>query len=284
MNLKKIKILSITVIIVVIITIGYSAVFGRLIPYSPVIVGYEQKFFKKATVYYKKGYPLPSFEGIDEFIDENEKIHNLTYKRKVEIILCESDQEKKRITGSSTRAQAFPLFGRVVISRKLQNEALADKRTFGVYLQHELSHSLTSQHLSLLGSLTFPAWLNEGLAVYASNQFGKGGYFTKQEVSEHILQGLFFHPDWWPQPLQHAPAEFKNFKLKDKFHFIYSQFGCIVDDLIHTYGHDRFIVYYHELLENKNNEEVFQNVFGVSFSDYLDEFKNRMVLRIGKNS
>ena len=114
MNSRKIKILSISVFVVLIIIIGHSAVYGRLVPYSPVIVGFEQKIYKKATIYYHKGYSLPSLEEVDELIDENEKIHRLEYKRKVDIILCESDQEKKRITGSLTRAQSFPFLGRIV--------------------------------------------------------------------------------------------------------------------------------------------------------------------------
>ena len=280
MKLKKIKILSIGVFVVLIIVIGHSAVYGRLVPYSPVIVGFEQKIYKKVTVYYHKGYSLPTLEGIDELIDENEKTHRLKYKRKVDIILCESDQEKKRITGSLTRAQAFPFLGRIVFSRKVQDEAIANEKPFRVYLQHELSHSLTQQNLSLFGTLTFPTWLNEGIAVYSADQFGKAGYFTQREVSENLSQDVFFHPYWWPQPLQQTPIESKEFKLKNKYYFIYSEFGCIVDDLINTYGRDRFIVYYHQLLKNKNNEEVFLDVFGISFFDYLNEFKTRMVSKL----
>ena len=280
MNSKKIKVLSISVFVVLIIIIGYSSVYGRLLPYSPVIVGFEQKIYKKATVYYHKGYSLPTLEGIDELIDENEKTHRLKYKRKVDIILCESDQEKKRITGSLTRAQAFPFLGRIVVSRKVQDEAIANEKPFRVYLQHELSHSLTQQNLSLFRTLTFPAWLNEGIAVYSANQFGKAGYFTQREVAEHLSQDVFFHPYWWPQPLQQTPIESKEFKLKNKYYFIYSEFGCIVDDLINTYGRDRFIFYYHQLLKNKNNEEAFLDVFGISFFDYLNEFKTRMVSKL----
>ncbi len=149
-----------------------------------------------------------------------------------------------------------------------------------MYLQHELSHSLTQQNLSLIRTITFPSWLNEGIAVYSANQFGKAGYFTKREVSKHLSQGFFFHPYWWPQPLQQVPIESKKFKLKNKYYFIYSEYGSIVDDLIIKYGRDCFIVYYHQLLKHKENDEVFQNVFGISFSDYLYEFKKRMVSKL----
>ncbi|MCP4109573.1 MAG: hypothetical protein GY749_29305 [Desulfobacteraceae bacterium] len=126
-----------------------------------------------------------------------------------------------------------------------------------------------------------PGWLNEGLAVYSANQFGKGGYFSQQEVSEHLAQDIFFHPYWWANPLQQEPVESKEFKLKkNKYLFIYSEFGCIAYDLINTYGRSLFIVYYHQLLKNKEDEEVFQNVFGISFADYLNDFKKRMVSKI----
>jgi hypothetical protein len=255
----------------------YSAAYGRLLPYSPIIVGFEKKTYKMATVYYHKGYNLPSLEELGNFIEKNENIHGLKYKRNVDVILCESDREKKRITGSLSRAQSFFIFGRIVVSRRLQDEAVAHEKPFGMYLQHELSHSLTHQNMSLFSIFTFPAWLDEGLAVYSSNQFGKAGYFTQKEVSEQILKGVFYPPNWWPQPFQKASNESKDFKLDNKYYFIYSEYGCIVGDLINTYGRNRFIGYYHQLLQNKENKKVFQSVFGISFSDYLDEFKRRMI-------
>ena len=280
MNLKKIKILGIAIFIVCLTVVGYSAAYGRLMPYSPIIIGFEKKTYNKATVYYHKGYKLPSLDEIDVLIEENETFHELKYTGNVDVILCESDQEKKRITGSLTRAQSFFIYGRVVVSRRLQDEAIAHEKPFGMYLKHELSHSLTHQNLSFTRTFTFPAWLDEGLAVYSSDQFGKAGYFSQQEVSEHLSQGFFYHPSWWPQPLQKAPIESREFKLKNKFYFIYSEYGCIVDDLINTYGRNRFIDYYHQLLKNDENEKVFQNVFGISFSDYVKKFKKRMVSKI----
>nr|WP_319396599.1 hypothetical protein [uncultured Desulfobacter sp.] len=273
----KIKIIGTIISLVCLILVGYSTAYGILLPYSPVIVGFEKKTYKMATIYYHKGYNLPPLEEIDTLIEENESTHDLKYKRNVDIILCESDREKKRITGSLTRAQSFFLFGRVVVSRKLQDEAVAHEKPFGMYLQHELSHSLTHQNLSLLRTFTFPAWLDEGLAVYSSDQFGKAGYFNQQEVSAYLSKGFFYHPNWWPQPLHKAPIESKEFELKNKYYFIYSEYGCIVSDLINTYGRNRFIDYYHHLLKNKENEKIFQSSFGISFYDYLDEFKKRMI-------
>jgi hypothetical protein len=273
----KIKMLGIVIFVFCLILVVYSAAYGRLLPYSPIIVGFEKKTYKMATVYYHKGYNLPPLEELGSFIEKNENIHGLKYKRNVDVILCESDREKKRITGSLSRAQSFFIFGRVVVSRRLQDEAVAHEKPFGMYLQHELSHSLTHQNMSLLSVFTFPAWLDEGLAVYSSNQFGKAGYFTQKEVSEHISKGVFYPPNWWPQPFQKASIESKDFKLDNKYYFIYSEYGCIVGDLINTYGRNRFIGYYHQLLKNKENKKVFQSAFGISFSDYLDEFKRRMI-------
>ena len=162
MNLKKIKILGIAIFIVCLTVVGYSAAYGRLMPYSPIIIGFEKKTYNKATVYYHKGYKLPSLDEIDVLIEENETFHELKYTRNVDVILCESDQEKKRITGSLTRAQSFFIYGRVVVSRRLQDEAISHEKPFGMYLKHELSHSLTHQNLSFMRTFTFPAWLDEG--------------------------------------------------------------------------------------------------------------------------
>ncbi len=281
MILKKKKIIAIAFLISILIFVAFSFAYGRLLPFSPVIFGFEHKSYEKVGVYYHKGDNSPLMDGIDKFLSPIEKIHNLKFQKKVDILLCKSDTEKKRLTGSLTRAQTFPLKGRIIISKRLQKEALKGIKPFDVYLKHELSHSLTEQNMSFSRSLTFPGWFNEGLAVYSANQFGKGGYFGKREVSEHIAQGIFFHPHWWVHPLQQEPIESKEFKLKKgKYPFIYSEFGCIVDDLINTYGRSLFIVYYHQLLKNKENDQLFKKIFGISFSVYLDDFKKRMVSKI----
>ena len=67
----------------------------------------------------------------------------------------------------------------------------------------------------------------------------------------------------------------KNFPLPNKYWFIYSEFACLVDDIIQNYGKERLLQYITELLEEKDDKKVFQKIFGIEFNEYIDDFKNR---------
>jgi hypothetical protein len=256
--------------------IVYSALYGRLVPYGPVIIGFEKLTYPNINLYYHHGRKPVSLEGVDGYLERLMKIQGLRLKRKVDVILCGSAGEKKRFLGSLTRAQTGLIFGRIFISKQLQDEAANGVRPFDVYLQHELSHALLHQNQTFKGMLNFPYWLDEGLAVYCSDQFGKAGYYTQSQVSDTIAKGYFFQPGWWAKPWDHETKESKTFPLKEKYLFVYSEFGCIVDDLIKNYGQDRFLDYYHRLLRGDDEKKVFESVYGKSFEDYLSDFKIRM--------
>jgi len=72
----------------------------------------------------------------------------------------------------------------------------------------------------------------------------------------------------------------KNFPLPNKYWFIYSEFACLVDDMIQNYGKEKFLQYMTELLKEKDDKKAFQRIFGIEFSEYVDDFKNR----VGYNS
>jgi hypothetical protein len=65
-------------------------------------------------------------------------------------------------------------------------------------------------------------------------------------------------------------------KLNVKFRitFMYSEFACIVDYLVNTYGKDNFLKYMKELLKENDHDKVFKNVFGISFNQCLINFRN----------
>jgi hypothetical protein len=274
------KIIS-TVGLILIALTGYHLLWGRLFPFSPIIIGFEQEELNSGTVYYGKGIDISKYKTIDSLIDKVEKFHRLQFKKKVKIFVMDSNKEFVRRTGVNTRFVTLPLHGRIFVSNKARKEIQEGKIHEDVYLKHELSHSLLYQNMSLYRSQYYPGWLLEGIAVYSSNQMGVDGYFNKKETFNKIRDGYFLNPDDWSTTLLKPQSKnVKNFPLTNKYWFIYSEFGCLVEDLIQNYGKDKFFQYMTEALEEKDDKKLFLGIFGIEFNEYVDGFKNR----IGYNS
>lgn len=264
------------IVLLLAVTGVYSFLWGRLFPFSPIIIGFEQKKFNKAVIYYRKDINISKASMIDSLIDEVEDFHQLKYKEKVKIFIFDSDDDYARHTGCRTRFVTFPLHGRIFVSGKAKKECEEGKIHLHVYLKHELSHSLLFQNMSLYRSQYYPGWLLEGIAVYTSNQRGVDGYFTKEETFDKIRAGYFLNPDDWSSSvLKPQSKNVKNFSLPNKYWFIYSEFACLVDDLIQSYGKKKLLQYMTELLKEEDDKKVFQKIFGIEFDSYGADFKDK---------
>ena len=255
----------------------YSFALGSLSPISPIIIGFDRKIFDRATVYHHKDIDISKFNIIDNLIKETENFHQLKFKEKVDIIICNSDNEfARRTLGSKARLITSPLYGRIFISSKAKAEMDKAKINFLVYLKHELSHSLLFQNMSLYRSQYFPGWLLEGIAVYSANQMGVDGYYTKEETFAKIKAGYFLNPeDWSTTILKPQSSNVNKFPLSNKYYFIYSEFGCLVDDLTTRYGREKFQQFLTALLKDGDVKQIFQHIYGIKFSNYLDDFKKK---------
>jgi len=256
----------------------YLFLWGPLFPLSPIIIGFDQKEFAGATIYYHQGTDISKLinVNIDKLIKETEDFHQLKFQKKVEIIICNSDNELARLTGGcKSLFVTTPVYGRIFISSKAKNEIKEKKINYLVYLKHELSHSLLFQNMSLYRSQYYPGWLMEGIAVYSSNQMGVDGYYTKEETFVKIKEGYFLNPeDWGTTLLKRQGLNVINFPLANKYRFIYSEFACIVDDLIQKYGKEKFNQFFIALLKNGHDNQIFQQIYGIEFNNYLDDFRN----------
>lgn len=269
-----------TIGLILITLTSYHFLWGRLFPLSPIIIGFEQKEFNKAIIYYRDGIDITKLFIIDKLINEVEDFHQLKFEKKVKIFIFNSDKEYKRRTGYKTRFVCFPPHGAIFVSGKAKKEFEKGKIHLLVYLKHELSHSLLEQNIHFYHSyLYYPGWLAEGIAAYSSHQMGIDGYYTREETFAKIRQGYFFNPDDWGTLGKRKRSVFE-FQMSNKYWFIYSEFACLVDDLIQNYGKDKLVRYITELLREKDDKKVFLRVFGIQFNEYVDDFKNR----IGYNS
>lgn len=271
------RVLLIVVPLLCVMFPAYSLARGHLAPFSPWVVGFQYRDFERARVYYHSGTDIEAFAHIDRLVGEVEAAHGMRFPRKVEIIVSSSDTEHERLASTRARFQVMPLYARLFVSRRAQEDAKAGKIHMDVYMRHELSHSLLFQNMTLVNSLRCPDWLLEGLAVYTSNQRGWDGYFTKDEVAQNMRQGYFLHPaDFILKPWKRA-TELRSFPLANKYWFIYSEMACLIEDLIQTRGQDTFRFFLDGVMKDGDAYACFARVYGESFETYAAAFRERML-------
>jgi len=56
----------------------------------------------------------------------------------------------------------------------------------------------------------------------------------------------------------------------------YSEFACIVDYLVTTYGKEKLLKFMKKLFENSDNDEVFKEVYNIEFSKVIQNFKQQV--------
>ncbi|MBN1534846.1 MAG: hypothetical protein JXA20_19400 [Spirochaetes bacterium] len=250
----------------------YSAFCGRLFPYSPVTPGFQSRTVGRAVVYHRGHCGLERLDRLDELMAQVERFHDLGFRRPVGIYLCGSDDEYRRYTGTGARFVAFPRYGRLFVSRRAWEDARRGDIDLDIYLRHELSHSLIYQQMGVLRALRLPRWLLEGVAMAGAGQVGTGIYPSKDEVFALIRQGYFFHPDDYGTVIDSRSERTHAFPLENSIAFIYSEFGCIVGDLISRYGNDRFHRYLRGMIRGGEQGEVFRETYGTGFEEYLALF------------
>lgn len=275
MGSRKKWILS-TVVLLGISLPAYSMVWGRLMPFSPWVIGFKYQDFEQARIYYHPGTDLSQFHGIDSLIQHVETSHGIRFQERVEIFVCASDNEQKRITGSGARFRVLPLYGRLFVSLRAQQDALEGTIHMDVYLTHELSHSLLFQNMSLWSAINCPDWLLEGLAVLTSKQMGCDGYLTRDEVREKMREGYFLHPSEFVLKPWKSSQALQDFPLPDKYWFIYSEAACFVDDLIQQRGNKTFYQFLEGILRGEDAQILFSSIYGESLDAFVETFRTHM--------
>ena len=58
--------------------------------------------------------------------------------------------------------------------------------------------------------------------------------------------------------------------------FAYSEFACLVDHLIERHGKEKFGQYMTGLLGTYRHDALFQEVYGMEFDAFIEEFKTHV--------
>jgi len=271
---NKLKYIIPIVVFVIIIFAIYSLLFGKLFPYSPVIIGFSANETTNAVIYIQNGAKFNDFDKVNSFIPPIEEFFNLRYRDKPRIFIFKDKQNYFQRSMAKARFCSF-YNGDIVIAPWALEEANRGELSLEIYLTHELTHSLIHQQSNLIMATKFPKWLHEGTAMYFANQMGTTLYPSKQDTYQYIRNGNFLHPKYY------QTKQGKRIKLytENRIGFIYSEFACIVDALIDQYGKDKFILYIKTLIKNKNHDRIFKNVYGIEFNVFIENFKKIVVTK-----
>jgi len=258
-------------IITILILFMYELIFGKLFPFTPIICGFTKHELPQTNIYVQKGATYSDFTRIDTLISIVEDFHELKFKYKPKVFIFRDSASFMRHSLSKARFCVYPN-SRLFISTWALKEANEGTISLEIYLLHELSHSLIDQNAGFIRAYRYPQWIMEGIAVYSTNQMGTSFYPTKEETYQNIANGNFL-----------PPLDFKTKKEDDtKLHvkypiaFIYSEFACIVDYLVATYGKEKLILFMNKLMENSDNDEIFKEVYPIEFSKAIQDFQQQV--------
>ncbi len=257
--------------------IAYHCIHGRLLPFMPGIIGFEHKDFSRARVYYHKGADLSTLDQIDQWVEDVERSHGMKFPKRLDVLLCSSDNEYTRFSGTRARSCSMPIHGRICLSHRAQEDAKAGTIHLDVYMRHEMSHSILYQNMRWLMPLESPNWLMEGLAVFHAGQRGVDGYFTRDQVREKMREGYFLNPLDYVSRLWGTSPAFKEFPLPNKWWFIYSEMACFIEDLIQSRGEDKFQLFLAGVLQGQEAAKAFQSVYCQDIDSQVEEYRKRML-------
>lgn len=268
---KKIRILILGLLVAIFSVLTYELLCGKLFSFSPIIIGFTKYELPHSSIYVQNGGDVSNLTRIDTLIPLVEDFHELKFSYKPKIFIFRDSISFIRHSLSKARFCVYPN-GRLFISPWAIKEDKEGKISLEIYVRHELSHSLIDQNAGLINAFRYPQWLLEGIAVYSTNQMGTSFYPSKEETYRFICQGNFL------QPLDFKTKNEDKTKLNVEYRitFMYSEFACIVDYLVVTYGKEKLLTFMKKLLHDSDNDEVFKEVYEIEFSKMIQDFKNKV--------
>ncbi len=270
--MKKRIVLATAILLVSMVVVSYLFLFGKLFPYSPIIVGFTKHEQSNSVVYVQNGANFTDYDRVNALIPNVERFHELKFKRKARLFIFRDKAAYLQRSISNARFCAFPN-GSVVISPWALEEDRDGKISLDIYLTHELSHALLLQQTDLYHAYKYPHWLREGIATYGANQMGTSFYPSKEETYRLIRQGNFMPPE----DFQTSREDKVTTDVEYKSPFFYSEFACMVDRLIETQGKEKFLEYMKGLLKDSDNARVFRATYGVDFEKFVAEFRESVL-------
>lgn len=250
------------------VLLAYIVLFGKLFPYSPVIIGFERTDLENVVVYTQEGFTFEDHSWIDTLFPALEEFHRLEFESRPRIIFFGDSATYAERSPSRARLCEF-YNGTIVVAPWTSREDAEGIISLETYLSHELSHSLLHQHMGPVAAMRYPRWLLEGIATLASGQMGTTFYPDPDETRRLIAAGNWMPPETFGTDAEDGVG----LDVENRMPFIYCEFALIVEDIIQRFGRDRFQDYMTGFTFWRDHNEVFERAFGLEFSEYLVEFR-----------
>jgi len=259
-------------------SIVYLFLWGKLFPFSPVIIGFAKHELSHTVIYVQHGASFDAFDRIDACVEPVERFHELTFPRKPHIFVFRDRANYQRRSISKARFCAF-YNGSLVIAPWALEEDRKGIIDLSIYVRHELSHDLLFMHKGILTAYRYPKWLLEGIAMYSAGQMGTLFYPDIMTTCRLIAEGSFMPPEYYHTKREESVRIDAEYQIA----FIYSEFGCMVDYMVKSFGRKKFLAYMKTLLRDDNHDRVFSESFGIEFDQFLADFKTHARALAGLN-
>ena len=277
-KVRKRKLVWGVVLFFFVLVLGLSFLSGPLFPWSPLKMGYDSEDFQQATVYFPAGTACPDdCSFINHIMEDVEQFHGLKFKARVRIIFCDSWGlfHRGRLNSLGMRQNGPPATalgtGTVIyFSPGLKGSG----RSLRNLLQHELSHCIRFQNMSLRNALKYLGpngdlhWLDEGIAVYYGNapDYPDAKEFQKLAVEKGYLFRV----------TDKAAAD--KIPTETRHMFRYAEYGFFFDYLVGKFGKDAVMDYVRKTMkEPHKSNELFKAQFESSFEDVVKDFEQAVL-------
>lgn len=283
-HMKK-RTLVVVVVAFLLTTVAvYGFFFGPLFPWCPIKPGFSTLRLNRCSILYPKGtQPAPEYATLDTLMEETEQFHKLRFKKKIQVIVCASNEQCRRFSRTNGHACTVQT-GTVLYVRpsirdtvyppplgpdgEIIPESEAGKqprRDLTGFLKHELSHALLYQNTSLFKAFRISRWVDEGLAVHFGNP---DHYYRGREFRALAFdRGFFFN-------LLEEDSEPDNLPGGIKYFFTYGAYGGFMRYLFQVHGRDTALDFIHQYIQAPGKQEhLFRKCFSCTPAEMLERFK-----------
>ncbi len=264
-NTWLIRLIVLPVILALFLVILFS---WPLFAWSPLKIGYKGFNYEMYEVFVDDEIPNEyDLDRISELFSDNEKLHQLTYKKKVSIFLCK-DLEKIQNCFPLIRinASGFTIntADKVFINLSKMNETGLD-----IYelIKHESSHDLIFQNMDFLKTFELSQWFREGIAVY----FGGPRYKEAIPLKENLHKMRIEYNENLEKLYIYEPNGNRNMR------YSYILYGWFVEYLDINYGRNKLIKFIHKTMKSPQQiRDIFRDQYSENLINVFETFKSTL--------
>ncbi len=142
---------------------------------------------------------------------------------------------------------------------------------FGFRWLDSIVHELTHYMILHTASSDIPLWLNEGIARYFETTWRSEESLYLVPVVKNLLKEAVEDNQW--VEFEKMKNGMPNLDNKKEVSMAFAEVGAGVDYIISTYGSNKLASLVREFMDNKNENNAFKKILGVSSIKFLKELK-----------